>query len=166
MENASVATSLVYVGTRGTVVALHGGTGGMAWQVDIPGGSDNVTLLLDGARLFAVCHRAVACVDSIDGRLLWSRRARISSRPTLALDPVHPGGRLFAGSFGLVLAFRADDGEPLWHNDLPGLGYGHVTLRVPEGIATDVARASDGGDPPGEIVLSEGQTSLRGRRRV
>jgi outer membrane protein assembly factor BamB len=166
METASSATSLVYLGTRGAVLALHGGTGARAWQVDLPEGSDDVTLLLDGARLFAACHRAVACVDAVDGHLLWSREARVSSHPTLALDPVHPGGRLFVGTLGAVLAFRADDGLPLWRNDLPGLGYGHVTLRVAEGIATDLVRADDGGDPPCEVVLSEGQTTTRGHRRV
>jgi outer membrane protein assembly factor BamB len=64
------AQSLLFVGIKGTVVALDDRTGTEVWRTDVSG-SDYVTVLWDGAALFAAGYGEVFRLDPATGGLLW-----------------------------------------------------------------------------------------------
>jgi outer membrane protein assembly factor BamB len=126
--------SRCFVGTNCNVACLDGLTGVARWQRQLrpaPGISSRlVNLLLDGDRLYASCLGVVACLRAEDGRELWRVENRHVGEPSvLALE----GPRLIVAALGHVLAFAGESGALLWQNDLPGLSFHPICLRVPGG---------------------------------
>ena len=62
---------MLYIGIRGTVVALDRVTGQEIWRTDLKG-SDFVNVVLDGGDLFAATHGELTCLDPSTGRIRWN----------------------------------------------------------------------------------------------
>jgi len=69
------AEQFVYVGIRGSVLALHPGDGSIVWQTKLKG-SDYVTLSSAGPQLFAITLGEVFCLDAGTGALQWHNPLR------------------------------------------------------------------------------------------
>jgi outer membrane protein assembly factor BamB len=61
---------LVYVGIRGSVVALDRNSGRRIWEAHLKG-SSFVTVLVDGNCVFAGTQGEIFCLDAGSGRILW-----------------------------------------------------------------------------------------------
>src|SRR3954462_5844139 len=68
-------TDHVYIGIKGSVVALDRSSGIIVWQTELPG-SMFVNLADDGARVFALSNGEVFCLDARDGRVLWHNKLK------------------------------------------------------------------------------------------
>lgn len=66
---------LVFVGIRGTVLALHRSTGELAWETRLKG-SDFVNVILDKDRIFASVYGEVFCLDSATGQIRWHNKLK------------------------------------------------------------------------------------------
>ena len=142
-----------YLGTNCHVLCIDQLSGETLWQTRLQTsiGSRLVSLLLHKGRVYAACHRKVACLDARDGRQLWSADAKRLGEPvSLALDLDLPGGMLLAGGGGVLYAFSATAGDQLWKNGLPGLNYHPVTLRVPGALVAQ----------PKTVYIPAGKTQL------
>ncbi len=64
------SANLVFVGIKGSVVALSRATGAQVWAVHLKGGGFVNMHLLDTA-LLAVCEGEVFCLDATSGAALW-----------------------------------------------------------------------------------------------
>jgi hypothetical protein len=62
---------LLYLGIRGTVVALRRSDGEIAWSVRLRKGTSFVPLIQEGERLFAASGGEVTCLDAASGAILW-----------------------------------------------------------------------------------------------
>jgi outer membrane protein assembly factor BamB len=62
--------NLVYVGIKGTAVALDGATGGIVWQTRLKGG-DFVHLVLARGNLLATTYGEIFCLDPATGEVRW-----------------------------------------------------------------------------------------------
>ena len=63
--------SVMYLGIRGTVVALDRRTGAEIWRTPLKGG-DFVNVALDGDALFATARGQIYCLDPVTGRVRWN----------------------------------------------------------------------------------------------
>jgi len=63
-------TELMYVGIKGSVVALNRATGEQVWATHLRGG-DFVNVVLEGGKVFATTHGEVYCLDPATGNGLW-----------------------------------------------------------------------------------------------
>jgi outer membrane protein assembly factor BamB len=61
---------LVFLGIRGSVLALDKNTGARIWETKLKG-SSFVTLLVDGARILAGAQGEIFCLDAATGKTLW-----------------------------------------------------------------------------------------------
>lgn len=64
-------TPYLFVGMRGHVLALDRGTGAERWRTKLLRG-DFVTLLEDGARLYAAAGGSIFALDATTGTVLWT----------------------------------------------------------------------------------------------
>jgi outer membrane protein assembly factor BamB len=63
-------SNLLYVGIRGTVLALDRATGQMVWDAKLKGG-DFVYVTLEGDDLIATSRGEVFCLDPSNGNVKW-----------------------------------------------------------------------------------------------
>jgi len=68
-------SDLVFIGIKGSVVALNRSTGEQVWATRLKG-SDFVNVVLDGETLLASCWGEVFCLDPLTGRGLWHNPLR------------------------------------------------------------------------------------------
>ena len=61
----------IYLGIKGTVLALDRSSGVVVWQTGLSGGTF-VNLAEDGDRVYALSQGEAFCLDARDGRILWS----------------------------------------------------------------------------------------------
>jgi outer membrane protein assembly factor BamB len=66
---------VVFIGIKGTVLALDRRTGGNLWTTHLKGG-DFVNLVLDGRDLLATTKGEVFCVDPSSGQIKWNNPLR------------------------------------------------------------------------------------------
>jgi outer membrane protein assembly factor BamB len=66
---------LLYIGVRGTVLALDRRTGGEVWRAPLKG-SDFVNLVKEGDQLLAATRGEIFCLDARTGALIWSNGLR------------------------------------------------------------------------------------------
>jgi outer membrane protein assembly factor BamB len=62
---------LIYVGIKGSVVALSATTGEMVWNTVLKG-AEFVHLVLDGEVIYASTKGEVFCLDALTGRIHWN----------------------------------------------------------------------------------------------
>ena len=126
-----------FVGTNCHVLCIDQDDGKIVWETPLRSSvsSTLVSLLLDQGRIYAANWRQIACIQASDGKLLWATELnRLAEPASLALDPTVPGGQLLVGSGGWLFALSADHGAVQWENDLPGLGYHPICMRVPGAV--------------------------------
>jgi outer membrane protein assembly factor BamB len=63
-------TGLVFIGIRGTVVALDRGTGAEVWRTPLKGG-DFVNVVLQDGELYATAKGEIFRLDPASGQVLW-----------------------------------------------------------------------------------------------
>jgi outer membrane protein assembly factor BamB len=61
---------VVYIGLKGSIIALDRGTGAVLWSTKLKGGAF-VTVHLDRDRVFGATAGELFCVDASTGALLW-----------------------------------------------------------------------------------------------
>ena len=64
-------TSLIYIGIKGTVLAVDRRTGAEQWRTPLKG-SDFVNVVLDGDALFATARGELFCLDPTTGQVRWN----------------------------------------------------------------------------------------------
>src|SRR5882724_2667062 len=69
------STDLVFIGIKGSVVALHRGTGEQVWATDLKG-SDFVNVMVAQGQLLATCYGEIFCLDPLTGNGLWNNRLK------------------------------------------------------------------------------------------
>ena len=62
---------LVFIGIKGSVLALDRATGKTVWEKSLKG-SDFVNVMLDGGDLFASARGEMFCLDPMTGRVRWN----------------------------------------------------------------------------------------------
>jgi outer membrane protein assembly factor BamB len=62
--------NFIYVGIKGSVLALVRATGQVAWQTALKS-SDFVNVIRDGEDLFATTRGEVFCLDANSGKIRW-----------------------------------------------------------------------------------------------
>ncbi len=65
-----MAANIIYLGIKGSVVALNRATGEEIWREELKG-SDFVNVVLDGNQLYATTQGEIFCLDISTGELLW-----------------------------------------------------------------------------------------------
>ena len=68
-------SDLVYVGIKGSVIALNRATGEQVWLTHLKG-SDFVNVLVEDGKIFASCYDEVYCLDPLTGQGLWHNRLK------------------------------------------------------------------------------------------
>ena len=63
-------SELVFIGIKGSVVALNRATGQQEWATHLKGSDFVNVVLLDGAVL-AACYGEIFCLDPLTGNALW-----------------------------------------------------------------------------------------------
>ena len=63
-------SDLVFVGIRGSVLAMDINSGARVWETPLAGGSF-VTLLVEGDKIFAGAQGEIFCLDAVTGKILW-----------------------------------------------------------------------------------------------
>ena len=68
-------SDLIFLGIRGSAVALNRVTGEQVWATHLKGISF-VNVVLDGNAVLASCHGEVFCLDPLTGKGLWHNPLR------------------------------------------------------------------------------------------
>lgn len=63
-------SKIIYLGIKGSVIALEASTGGESWATHLTG-SDFVNVVLDGDNLYATTHGEIFCLDPETGESRW-----------------------------------------------------------------------------------------------
>ena len=71
----SKSREAIYVGIRGTVLALDRSSGTEMWRADLKR-ADFVNIVLDGDRVLAATKGELFCLDSTTGKILWNNELR------------------------------------------------------------------------------------------
>ena len=61
---------LIFIGIKGSVVALNRATGQQVWATRLKG-SDFVNVVLQDGAVLACCHGEIFCLDPLTGNGLW-----------------------------------------------------------------------------------------------
>ena len=86
-------TELVFVGIKGSVVALNRATGQQEWATHLKGSDFVNVVLLDGAVL-ASCYGEIFCLDPLAGNALWHNPLKGfgTGLTTIAAEQILDGG--------------------------------------------------------------------------
>lgn len=63
-------TDLVFIGIKGSVIALNRATGEQVWATRLKG-ANFVNIVLDGKTILASCYGEIFCLDALNGDALW-----------------------------------------------------------------------------------------------
>jgi outer membrane protein assembly factor BamB len=63
-------SDLVFIGIKGSVVAMNRDTGEQVWATRLKG-YDFVNVVLDGGSIFATCYGEIFCLDPLTGAGVW-----------------------------------------------------------------------------------------------
>ena len=69
------ASKIIYLGIKGTVIALDSSSGAQIWATSLVG-SEFVNVVLDGDNLYATTHGEIFCLDPIDGKNRWHNKLK------------------------------------------------------------------------------------------
>lgn len=64
-------SKFIYLGIKGSVIALNSATGREVWAKKLKG-VDFVNVVLDGSNLFAATHGEIFCLDPRTGIIRWN----------------------------------------------------------------------------------------------
>ena len=68
-------SDLLFVGIKGSVVALNRETGELVWTKSLKG-SDFVNVAVEAGKIFASCAGELFCIDPLTGAGLWHNRLK------------------------------------------------------------------------------------------
>ncbi|MHC1767028.1 MAG: PQQ-binding-like beta-propeller repeat protein [Verrucomicrobiia bacterium] len=68
-------SDLVFVGIKGSVIALKRASGEQVWATHLKG-SDFVNVVVDGGQVLATCRGEICCLDPLSGAGLWHNRLK------------------------------------------------------------------------------------------
>lgn len=68
-------SDLVFVGIRGTVIALERSSGIQIWATHLKG-SDFVNVVLDRNEILATCYGEIFCLDAFSGEPRWHNKLK------------------------------------------------------------------------------------------
>jgi outer membrane protein assembly factor BamB len=71
----SKVPDLIYIGVRGSVLALDRSTGVEIWRTELKG-LDFVNVVLDGDKILATTKGILYCLDSDSGQVQWTNELR------------------------------------------------------------------------------------------
>ena len=63
-------SDLIFLGIKGSVVALYRSTGQQAWETRLKG-MDFVNIVLEDDKVIATCCGEIFCLDALEGEALW-----------------------------------------------------------------------------------------------
>ena len=63
-------SDLIFIGIKGSVVALYRDTGQQAWATRLKG-SDFVNVVLERDKVLATAYGEIFCLDALAGKVLW-----------------------------------------------------------------------------------------------
>jgi outer membrane protein assembly factor BamB len=84
-------TELVFVGIKGSVVALDRATGQQAWATHLKG-SDFVNVVLEEGAVLASCCGEIFCLDPLKGNALWHNPLKGFGRELATIATEHNPG--------------------------------------------------------------------------
>jgi outer membrane protein assembly factor BamB len=70
-----VQSKVIYLGVKGSVMALDSATGQQLWLAELKG-ADFVNVVLDGGNLFATTRGEIYCLDPQSGGIRWHNPLR------------------------------------------------------------------------------------------
>lgn len=79
----------VYIGIKGSVLALDRATGAIIWEAELIG-SDFVNVVLDGDDLLATTRGEIFCLDATTGHLRWQNPLRGYGYGVITIATVTP----------------------------------------------------------------------------
>jgi outer membrane protein assembly factor BamB len=130
------ASSLVFVGLNGNVVALKRKTGKIVWKREQQMLIRKFTTLLpDGDHLFVGYHVLVACLDARTGTSIWEWYYPNSLGGGELVTLKREGDFLFVAMLGEIFCLNARSGETIWSNPLTGCGYGNASIATSRSAA-------------------------------
>jgi outer membrane protein assembly factor BamB len=65
----------VFVGIKGSVIALNKASGDLVWTADLKGG-DFVNVIIDGDDVFATTRGEIFCLNPATGVIRWTNRLK------------------------------------------------------------------------------------------
>ena len=68
-------SDLVFIGIKGSVVALNRASGEQVWAAHLKG-SDFVNVVMQEGRIFATAYGEIFCLDPLTGNTLWHNRLK------------------------------------------------------------------------------------------
>jgi outer membrane protein assembly factor BamB len=87
-------SDLVFIGIKGSVVALNRATGQQEWATHLKG-SDFVNVVLENEAILASCHGEIFCLDPLTGNALWHNPLRGFGTGLAAIATTrNPGGAI------------------------------------------------------------------------
>lgn len=87
--------TMVFVGIKGTVLALDRGTGQELWRTDLRG-ADFVSLTSDGGEIYAATRGELFCLDPATGQIRWHNPLRGLGRGLVTVAPASTPGAAVA----------------------------------------------------------------------
>ena len=81
-------SDLVFIGIKGSVVALNRATGEQVWATLLKG-SDFVNVVLEEGAIYASCCGEVFCLDPLTGEGLWHNRLKGFGRGLATIAAEH-----------------------------------------------------------------------------
>src|SRR5690348_15717670 len=70
---ATPSTNAIFIGIKGTVVALDRATGTELWRAELKG-ADFVNVVVDADNLYAATKGEIFCLDPASGQIRWHNR--------------------------------------------------------------------------------------------
>jgi outer membrane protein assembly factor BamB len=88
---------MIYLGVKGSVVAVDSATGQLVWETDLKG-VDFVNVIIDGNNLFATTRGEIYCLDPQGGGIRWHNplKGYGLGLVTIAADGVAPNTAVIA----------------------------------------------------------------------
>ena len=86
-------SEMVFIGIKGSVVALNRNTGEQVWVTHLKG-SDFVNVVVQDGTIVASCYGEIFCLDALTGKGLWHNPLKGfgTGLATIATEPSSPGG--------------------------------------------------------------------------
>jgi outer membrane protein assembly factor BamB len=88
---------MIYLGLKGSVIAVDSATGQLVWETDLKG-VDFVNVIIDGNNLFATTRGEIYCLDPQGGGIRWHNplKGYGLGLVTIAADGVAPNTAVIA----------------------------------------------------------------------
>lgn len=82
-------SELIFIGIKGSVIALHRATGEQVWVRTHLKGYDFVNVVVQNETVLASCYGEIFCLDPLTGHTLWHNPLKGfgTGLATIAMDP-------------------------------------------------------------------------------